>query len=101
MIQTENIDPTHSINSIIPNYFITLPFLENETIKESNVTCVFSIMSTTFPPIYKCVGIDYFDKVDNDTLLNTSYGKYLPSAVYVFKGLPFDIDEERLRLIFD
>lgn len=87
MIEKENIDPTHSIDSVLPEYLIKLPFKDNELIDEDNVTCVFCIRSGPWAPdILKCVGIDYFDKINNDILMNKNYGQYIPEIVYVFKG---------------
>jgi len=97
MIHKDNISTEHYINSIAPDYYIELPFRPEEKIEEKDVTCVFSII--TEPLKLRCVGIDYFDMIDNDVLLDKRYGEYLPSHIYVFKGRPFDIEAERNRLI--
>jgi|SRR5690554_3635510 len=100
MIQTKNINFTHSINSILPNFYIKIPFEVNEIIDENNVTCVFAVrVGPSNPHQLKCVGIDYFEKIDNNILLKQRYNKYIPEFVSVFKGKPFDIEVERQRLI--
>lgn len=98
MIQTENISKEHYINSICPKYFIKLPFNKNEIISDTKVTCVFS--GNFIVGHLECVGIEYFDKIDNEILLNKIYGKCAPIYVSVFSGNPFDIEAERKRLIF-
>lgn len=100
MIQTENINSTHSINSILPNFYIKMPFEVNEVVDEKNVTCVFAVrVGPSNPHQLKCVGIDYFEKIDNNILLNQRYNDNIPEFVSVFKGKPFDIDIQRQRLI--
>jgi hypothetical protein len=97
MIQTENISKEHYINNIKPDYFISFPFVNGEQINETNVTCFFCV--ETLPMKLKCVGIDFFDKIDNDIIKNKQYGKYYPTHIYIFKHIKFDLEEERKRLI--
>jgi hypothetical protein len=97
MIQTENISKEHYIKAICPQYFIKLPFNKNEKINETKVTCVF--MGNSVIGHLECVGIEYFDKIDTEILLSKTFGKCSPIYVSVFKGIPFNIDEQRKRLI--
>lgn len=99
MIQTENIHKEHYINDIKPDYFISLPFVKEEQINETDVTCFFCV--ETLPMKLKCVGIEFFDTIDNELLETVQFGRFYPTHIYVFKDVIFDLDKERERLIID
>lgn len=99
MIKTENISKAHYINNTKPDYFITLPFIKGEQINEEDVTCFFCV--EFLPNSLKCVGIDFFEEVNNETLEAYTYGQYRPTHIYIFKNVKFDLDKERGRLIID
>lgn len=92
MIQSNNISKEHSINSILPDYYIHLPLKENESFEEKDVTCFFSTFAAPFQ--LRCVDVKYFESINNKILSEQELGE----IVYVFKGKPFDIENEKKRL---
>ena len=89
MIQTENIAQEHSIEGVLPNYFIELPLSEKENVDYKDVTCLFIIQEGLYNR--RCIAIEHFDSFNNSDFFNDRYNGYTISFIYVFKGLPFDI----------
>jgi len=79
------------INNTMPDIVIKLPFIGNEIIEETNVTCYFIQMIDVL--VLKCFDIKFMDKVNNKILEDLNY-----EYVYLFHGKPFDIEKEKDRL---
>ena len=94
MIQTEDISQLHTINSKTPDYLIKLPLKQNEVLDLNDVTCYFVIQEGS-PFTLKCVGVDYFKNFNNSTLKNYKYKSFTVTYIYIFKGMPFDIEKEK------
>lgn len=99
VINIENISKEHYINNIKPDYLVSLPFVKDEQINETNVTCFFCV--ETLPMKLKCIGIEFFDIVDNKLLETIKFSEIYPTHIYIFKNATFDLDKERERLILD
>ncbi|ANO48013.1 hypothetical protein B0A78_06720 [Flavobacterium columnare NBRC 100251 = ATCC 23463] len=93
MIQTENIPDYHSINSITPDFLITLPFDEKDVINETNVTCYFVVRIGLYK--HKCLGVEFFDKIDTKILEGKTFKDYFVNYIYIFRGNPFNIIKEK------
>lgn len=100
MIQVkEHINNTHHIEGIKPDWLIELPFRNGEIFEQTNVTCVFSIDEHLNPKVLIPIGIEYYEIVNNSILEEASFQGKVPRYVYVFKEKPFNIEDNRKRLL--
>ena len=93
MIQTNNIDKIHSIKCKTPDFLIKLPLSENETFNYDNVTCFMVNEDKGRFEDYVCVGIEFYENFNNESIFNDRFNGYVLSCIYVYKGKPFEIEE--------